>query len=277
MSWTSSRTARLYCALNCATVHFSGMPQAYHGAPPDLQLPVAQGGWISASGSCSIRHMPFNGGGFSGGGFGRTNGGGVGATPATDDPWANAPSGLSQQTTGVAQYGDVWASSNCAPCNTAIQQLQAAIGVHVDGKVGQSTADAVARLGRAAQQYGMTADALQLARVGNSPELVAKNADWLLPIVQRVAAKVNTVNTQTSPTVFPVVTGGAPTPMNPTAPQIPTGAPPGMQVSALPGIFAPGTKWRARLPYIIGGAVLLIGAGVAGLILTAPSRDSDEE
>lgn len=236
--------------------------------------------------------MPFNGGGFSGGGFGRNSGGGVGAPAA--DPWAGTASGLSQQTTGVAAYGNVWASNACAPCNVAIQQLQAQVnrataaigrpaGLHIDGKVGQGTANAVQLVQQAAHARGMLAESLQLARVGNSPELVAKNADWVAPIVGAVADKIGATNQATAPTNFPVVTGGGQMPVvspPPGTPGMPA-TPPGMQVSAMPGIFAPGTKWRARLPYLIGGVVLVIGAGVTVLILTSPSArahaDDDEE
>lgn len=209
--------------------------------------------------------MPFNGGGFSGGGFGRANNApGVGATA----DWGQAPSGLSQQAAGVAQYGAVWASSSCAPCDTAIRQLQAALGVGVDGKVGQSTATAVAHVAAAAQRAGMVADAFQLARVGDSPELVAKNADWLLPIVQRVITQTRAVNAQTSPTSFPVVTGGAPVPI----PQPPPPGPlPGMQAYASPALFSLATL-KAKLPYLIGVAILIVG-GVAVYVITQSPRE----
>lgn len=204
--------------------------------------------------------MPFNGGGFSGGGFGRTNAG-VGAAD-----WGAAPSGLSQQATGVAAYGNVWASKNCAPCDTAIRQLQAALRVPADGKVGAGTANAVAAVAAAAQRAGMAGEAFQLARVGNSPELVAKNADWLLPIVQLVMQRTAAVAAQTAPTTFPVVTGAGSTPMSPPAPQLP----PGVQANASPAMFSLAT-FKAKLPYIIGAAILVAGGIAVYFIVTPPA------
>lgn len=230
--------------------------------------------------------MPFNGGGFSGGGFGRAPASGVGgvtdaltnlwnaATGPSQDPWATATSpghagawGTSpgsQQAGGVVQYGNVWASNKCPSCDAAIRQLQAALGVPVDGKVGQGTADAVARVAQIAQQRGLVAEALQLARVGNSPELVAKNADWILPNVQRVLAQVNAANAQTAPTTFPAIPDGAPPP---------PALPPGFQVTAPGGILA---ALKPKLPYLIGAVVLLAGGVAVYFITTAPRGGAEE-
>lgn len=220
--------------------------------------------------------MPFNGGGFSGGGFGRAPASGVGgvtdaltnlwnaATAPSQDPWATATSPGSQQAGGVAQYGNVWASKNCPSCDTVIRQLQAALGITADGKVGQGTADAVARVAQIAQQRGLVAEAFQLARVGNSPELVAKNADWVLPNVQRVLAQVNAANAQTSPTTFPTIPNGAPP-----SPALP----PDFQVTSAGGILA---ALKPKLPYLIGAVVLLAG-GIAVYYITTTPRGGAEE
>lgn len=243
--------------------------------------------------------MPFNGGGFSGGGFGRSNGGVSGpiadltaaaqnawnavTSPTNDpwnpDPWAQSPT-PTQQAAGVKLFGNVWASNACASCDTAITQLQGALsralavlgrgGLPVDHKIGPTTVAAMAVVADAATKQGLIADGFKLSQA-NTAERIAKNADWLAPVVQGVASRLTAVQTATAPQPFqPLPGGGTPAPQ-------PPATMPGMQVNAMPGIFAPGTKWRARLPYIIGGLVLVLGAGVTVLILTAPSRASDEE
>ncbi len=223
--------------------------------------------------------------GFNGGGFGRAPG--VGATPQNwtqanaginADPWAGAgATGLSQQTTGVQSINGVWSSKGCAPCDTAIRTLQNLLnritgaGLTADGRVGPATGHAMAQVATLAQNKGMVAEAVQLARVGSSPELIAKNADWLGPIVQTVATKIGAVNAATAPQPFQQLPAGPP-------PPVPQPPPPGPLVTAnaSPGIFAPGSTWRQRLPYIAGGLILMVGVGAAILILVPKERHEAE-
>ena len=105
------------------------------------------------------------------------------------DPWASGSSPPSQQETGVAAYGAVWASKNCAGCDAVIRQMQsqlnraaAALGtpinVAVDGKVGPATVGAFQTVSRAAVTRGIPSGATLLAY--SSAELIAKHADDIL-------------------------------------------------------------------------------------------------
>lgn len=193
--------------------------------------------------------MPFNGGGF-GGGFG------FGQAPA---PLAAA----SAQSVGVAQYGSVWASSNCPSCNVAITEMQALINqvarqlgvaaqISVDGKVGAGTVQALLQVANAAVIRG---NAVASVLPGYAtPEMVAKNADKIRDILRQVA----TATPATAPTPLPSV------PTGPTAP-----APAPSYPFPTPNT-APSAAAKSKLPYVIGGAILFVGVIAAGVILMTP-------
>lgn len=210
--------------------------------------------------------MPFNGLGFSGGGFGQAS---VSNT-APLNQYLGAAS--SAQSVGVAQYGAIWASSNCSSCdaairemqtltNTAARQLGIAVQIAADGKVGAGTVAALRQVAAAAAARGSAVGAV-IAAYG-TPEVVAKNADKIRDLLKQVTAAMPA----TAPTPlpqYPTHSGPAQFPMPGTGPAVPTSAMPGFD----PGAAAP----KSKLPYIIGGGILFVGIIAAGVILMTPKE-----
>lgn len=195
------------------------------------------------------------------------------------DPWLNPAAPQSQQAAGVASWGGgIWASKDCPPCNTNIRALQEALNQattaagkaaqpgHVDGKVGTSTVSGVQTLAEAAKKQGWIAESNTLIMY-TTPELVAKNADVLIPRVNAIAAKFRSFTNMTAPQQFPVVGGGAPQGGG----LVPYGPGPGGAVQPAPVGFL--TKIKKYTPYIVGGAVV-IGGAIAAYYIAKPAGAS---
>lgn len=196
--------------------------------------------------------MPFNGIGFSGGGFGQA------PLPNTAPLNQYLGAAASPQSVGVAQYGAIWASSNCASCNVAIQEMQAEINrvagqlktgvqIAIDGKVGEGTVAALRQVAAVAVAQG-SAIASVLPGYANA-EMVAKNADKIRDILKQIG----TAYPATSPVPIPGIPSSGPAS---TAPQIPW--------------QTPGTTTKSKLPWIIGGGILFVGAIATAVILMTP-------
>lgn len=225
--------------------------------------------WIGHAITCNLPLMLSNfglsGGGLSGGGFGRA--------PAVDtaplNQYLGAPLGATAQQVGVAQYGTVWASSNCPSCNTNILEMQqlinqvgaqlgAGVSVAVDGKVGEGTAAALRKVSALAASRGQPALATYV-----TAEQIAKNADF----IRNVLAQLKSTLPATAPTTIPSVQpsgGGSQVPVATTASAATVWQPP----TAKPGIFS-----QKNLPFIVGGVILAVGIGAAVLILRTPAPE----
>lgn len=212
--------------------------------------------------------MPFNGLGFSGGGFGQ-----VQPNAAPLNQYGNPGLGAtSAQSVGVAQYGSIWASSNCPSCDTAIREMQTltntvarqlglAVQITPDGKVGAGTVAALRQVAATAAARGNAVGAV-IAAYG-TPEIVAKNADKIRDLLKQVTVTLPA----TAPTPlpqYPTHSGPTQVPMPGTGPQVP----------AIPaaGFPAPSAAPKSKLPYIIGGGILFVGIIAAGVILMTPKE-----
>lgn len=226
----------------------------------------------------------FNGGGISGGGISGMGFGVAGAPVAGPTVSNTAPLnqylGASQSTyagtvqqVGVAQYGSVWASSNCPSCNTNILEMQslinrvgaalgAGINIAVDGKVGESTVSALRKVGTVASSRGSVQGGMLL--VYTTPEQVAKNADTIRGLLSQMA----TVLPATTPTYIPPVTGGGS--------PIPTSTAVVPSVTSPPYVPPPATGFFAQNKKIllISGAILAVGAAAAIVILKTPAASA---
>lgn len=223
-------------------------------------------GWIAYTIQDRLQGMPFNGLGFSGGGFGQAQGpGGLGATTS--------------QATGVAAYGSVWASSNCPSCNTTIINMQtqlirvasllgatASMPTGADGRVGAGTVGTLMAVAQAASARGL-AWGVGLGMYG-SAELVARNADKILSVLSSVTSVVGGPTTPT-----PSVPGT-------NAGQVVTYTPMPGSTSVVPTTtttFPPGagaTRSKIPVPYLVGGGILFVGIAVAAYILMSPSKSA---
>ena len=208
--------------------------------------------------------MPFNGGG-----FGRAPLAGPldwFAPSAGADPWAPTAGTASTQAAGVVQYGAIWASKGCASCNTAIHEMQGQVNrvagvlgvpVHltVDGKVGAGTVTAFQAVARGAVARGVLSATSLLAY--GSAEVIAKNADKARDLLRSIGDKLG------ASAVAPPVVSASSAPTGPaTMPDVSL---------TLPGAELPLTIAKpSKLPYIIGGAILLVGVAATVYILRTP-------
>ncbi len=203
------------------------------------------------------------------------------STPTGDDPWAASAAGsTTQQSMGVAQYGSIWASKNCPACDATIREMQALVNrcagafglpvqIQVDGKVGAGTVSAFQSVARAAVSRGIPSGNLLVAY--STPELIAKNADKARNLLKAIADKAGGPIVATNPPTIPPATG---VPSYPTSTQ-PVPSPAGqLPLPPLPTTSA-STAFKGKLPYVIGGAVLLAGVAAAVLILRAPTSMGD--
>jgi hypothetical protein len=201
--------------------------------------------------------MPFNGGGFSGGGFGQA--------PAAPVTMLGAPT----QAAGVKDYNGVWASYQCPSCDAAIRDMQAMINraavamtvpgvaVTIDGKVGAGTVSGLRNVIQAGigRGYGFLGALVPY----QTAEAVAKAADTISSVLRQIpagssGAPVSTPPVSTTPTpVYTPPAGGAMPPI----PGFPDGG-----VSTQPSAF------KKAAPWLIGGGILLVGIAAAGFILT---------
>lgn len=207
-----------------------------------------------------LSNFGLSGGGFSGGGFGRA--------PAADTAPLNQYLGApTAQQVGVAQYGTVWASSNCPSCdvnirnmqgliNQAADALRAGVNIAVDGKVGDGTVSALRKVATIASSQGSGVAATLL--VYTTPEQVAKNADS----ISKALAAIRSAIPATAPTTIPPATGPG-TSITPAATNVTPGVypPPGFP-TAKPGLFS-----QKNLPFIVGGVILAVGIGAAVMIM----------
>jgi hypothetical protein len=196
--------------------------------------------------------MPFNGGGFSGGfGFGQV--GVPNAAPLNQYLGA----ATTAQSVGVAQYGAIWASSNCSSCDVAIREMQgqinrvsgqlgAGVQIAADGKVGSGTVQALQQVAAVAVSRGNAMASVLPGYV--NPEMVAKNADKIRDILKQISGTLPA----TAPVPILTIPSSYPTPV------IPTTFP------------ATSAATKSKLPYIIGGAILFVGVIAAGVILMTP-------
>lgn len=177
------------------------------------------------------------------------------------------------QATGVRQYGNVWASDHCLPCNTAIVDMQAALmqlaprlGIptdmqKADGLVGPAT---VATLQAIAAK---TVWGAPLAMF-NTAEKVAKNAHLILPVLR--GGQVHTPTAPSPVATQPTITFQPPSISLPSVDSmIPSG---GAPTPITPPARAP--KWYQKTEVLIGGGVLFIGIIAASVIMMMPKRGS---
>jgi hypothetical protein len=207
-----------------------------------------------------------NGGGIAGMGFGRA------AVSNTAPLYQYIGAAASAQSVGVAQYGSIWASSNCPSCDTAIREMQrmanhlgaqlaVPVNIAIDGKVGAGTVAALKQVLTVAASRG---NPLAATVIGYStPEMVAKHADTILVALKQISGALPA----TAPTTIPSLPAGG-------GSQIPTAT--GVQ----PGVISPGyapapSFFQAnKKVLLISGAILAVGAAAAIVILKTPAASA---